>query len=66
MALNVGDHVTWRSHNGEAHGRIIKVAHQDGEVNGFHYHATHDDPRYIVETDDGRRAAHTAGALRKR
>ncbi len=60
-----GDKVRWNSHGGEAEGKVVKVAHEDGEIEGFHYKASKDDPRYIVETDDGKRAAHTADALKK-
>ena len=65
MALEVGDTVKWKSHGGEARGKIVKVAHEDGEVSGFTYRASRDDPRYIVEQSDGQRVAHTAQALSK-
>ncbi|UQN08264.1 DUF2945 domain-containing protein [Deinococcus sp. QL22] len=65
MAFNIGDHVKWNSHGGEAHGTIVRVAHTDGEVNGFHYRASPEDPRYIVELEDGKQAAHTEAALSK-
>ena len=60
-----GDRVKWSSHGGEAHGEVVSVAHEDGEVQGFHYRASKDDPRYIVKLEDGRHAAHTADALSK-
>ena len=63
---NVGDRVTWNSHGGQAEGKIIKIATTDGNVGDFDYRASEDDPRYIVETEDGKRAAHTADALTKR
>ena len=65
MALKVGDQVKWKSHGGEASGKIVRVAHTDGEVSGFHYQASKDDPRYIVELDSGQQVAHTADALSK-
>ena len=65
MTLKVGDTVKWSSHSGEAHGKIVRVAHTDGEVSGFHYKASKDDPRYIVELEDGQQVAHTAQALSK-
>ncbi|MBB5233780.1 DUF2945 domain-containing protein [Deinococcus budaensis] len=65
MALKVGDHVKWKSHGGEARGRVVQVAHTDGEVGGFHYRASRDDPRSIVELQDGKHAAHTGEALTK-
>ena len=65
MTLNVGDQVKWKSHGGEARGKIVRVAHTDGEVSGFRYQASKDDPRYIVELEGGQQVAHTADALSK-
>ncbi|SMB91133.1 DUF2945 domain-containing protein [Deinococcus hopiensis] len=63
MAFKVGDQVKWNSHGGEAHGKIVQIAHEDGEVSGFHYKASKDEPRYIVELEGGKHAAHTESAL---
>ncbi|WP_237724858.1 HVA1 family protein [Deinococcus alpinitundrae] len=41
------------------------MAHADGQVSGFHYQASKDDPRYIVELEGGKQVAHTADALSK-
>ena len=65
MTLKIGDKVKWSSHGGEASGKIVRVAHADGEVSGFHYKASKDDPRYIVEVEGGKQVAHTADALSK-
>ncbi|MVN86148.1 DUF2945 domain-containing protein [Deinococcus sp. HMF7620] len=65
MTLKTGDRVRWNSHGGHAEGKVVRVAHEDGEVGGFEYRASRDDPRYIVELDDGRLAAHTESALKK-
>jgi len=35
------------------------------DIKGHHVAASKDNPEFIVETDDGKRAAHKAGALRK-
>ncbi|HEY0733383.1 MAG TPA: DUF2945 domain-containing protein [Herpetosiphonaceae bacterium] len=64
-AFNVGDRVTWKSHGGTAEGKIVKVATRDGSIEDFDYNASEDDPRYIVETGEGKRAAHKADALTK-
>ena len=64
--LKVGDRVSWDSSGGRAEGKIVEVAEQSGQIKGFHYKASKDDPRYIVETDDGKHAAHKAGELRRR
>lgn len=65
MAFKVGDQVKWHNHGGEAQGKVVRVAHEDGEVSGFHYRASREDPRYIVELEDGKQAAHTEQALSK-
>ena len=64
--FKVGDAVRWNGHGGEVEGKVVEVAFEDGEIEGFHYRASQEDPRYIVETEDGKRAAHTAGALSER
>ncbi|WP_424952908.1 DUF2945 domain-containing protein [Deinococcus sp.] len=64
--IKVGDTVRWNSHAGHAEGRVVRIAHEDGEVEGFHFKASRDDPRYIIELDDGRRVAHAQDALSRR
>lgn len=64
-AFKVGDRVSWKSHGGQAEGKIVRVATTDGSIEDFDYTASKDDPRYIVETDEGKRAAHKADALTK-
>lgn len=64
QTFKVGDRVTWNSHGGQAEGRVVKVATSDGSIEDFDYKASQDDPRYIVETDAGKRAAHKAEALK--
>ncbi len=61
--FQIGDRVNWRSGGGTAEGRIVLIATESGRVGDFVYNASGEDPRYIVETDEGRRAAHRAGAL---
>lgn len=63
--FKVGDRVNWDSSGGKAEGKIVKVARTSGSVKGFEYKASADDPRYIVETDEGKRAAHKAEELRR-
>ncbi|MDV6374344.1 DUF2945 domain-containing protein [Deinococcus arenicola] len=65
MTFKVGDQVKWNSHGGEASGKVVRVAQEDGEVSGFTYRATQDDPRYIIEVEGGKQVAHTADALAK-
>lgn len=63
--FKVGDRVSWDSSGGRAAGKIIKIATTRGKIKDFEYHGTKDDPRYIVETDEGKHAAHQARELRK-
>ena len=64
--LRKGDHVSWSSHGGTAEGEVVRKITSTTEVNGHTAKATKDEPQYVVETGDGRRAAHKPGALRKR
>lgn len=63
--FKVGDTVTWNSHGGHAQGKIVKVATEDGSIKDFDYKASEDDPRYIIEVDKGKYAAHKEDALHK-
>ncbi len=63
--FKVGDTVTWSSSGGKSEGKIVKVANADGKIEDFEYKASKDDPRYIVETDEGKKAAHKAESLKK-
>ncbi len=63
--LKTGAKVTWKSHAGTAHGKIVKKQTSPTQIKGHKVAATKDDPQYIVETDEGKKAAHKARALRK-
>jgi hypothetical protein len=63
--FKVGDRVKWDSSGGQAEGKVVRVARASGKIKGFEYKASSDDPRYIVETDEGKHAAHKSGELRK-
>lgn len=63
--FKVGERVTWNSHGGSAEGKVVKIATSDGSIEDFDYKASKDDPRYIVQTDEGKHAAHKEGALKK-
>lgn len=60
----VGDRVSWDSSGGSSVGKIVRVARRAGKIKDFAYKASQDDPRFIVETDEGKHAAHKAGELR--
>ena len=60
-----GDRVSWKSHGGTATGKVVKKVTEPMEIKGHHVAASKDDPEFLVETDEGKRAAHKAGALKK-
>lgn len=60
-----GDTVTWKSHGGEAHGKVVRKVTSRTHIKGHAVAATKEEPQFIVETDEGKRAAHKADALRK-
>lgn len=64
-SFNVAEQVRWDSSGDVAEGRIIKIAPTNGHIKGFAYKATKSDLRFIVETEDGKQAAHKAEELRK-
>ena len=63
--LKTGDRVTWRSHGGTAEGKVVKKLTSAMAIKGHKVAASKDNPEYLVETDEGRRAAHKADALSK-
>ena len=63
--LKSGDQVSWRSHGGEAHGKVVKKVTSPMTIKGHRVAASKDNPEYLVETDEGKRAAHKAEALTK-
>lgn len=64
-SLKAGNKVSWSSHGGSAHGKVVKKVTKPMEIKGHHVAASKDNPEYLVETEDGKKAAHKAGALRK-
>jgi hypothetical protein len=63
--LKPGDKVKWNSHGGEAHGKVVKKQTSETHIKGHKVAATRDNPQFIVETEEGKRAAHKPGALHK-
>jgi plastocyanin len=63
--LAPGDKVKWRSHGGEAHGRVVRKQTSPTQIKGHKVAASKDNPQFIVETDEGKRAAHKPSALTK-
>lgn len=60
-----GDAVSWKSHGGTAHGKVVKKQTTPTEIKGHKVAASKDEPQFIVETEDGKRAAHKAAALKQ-
>lgn len=61
--LKTGDKVSWKSHSGEAHGKVVKKQTSPTKIKGHKVAASKDNPQFIVETKEGKRAAHKEGAL---
>lgn len=58
-----GDAVSWESHGSDAHGKVLKKLTKPIAIKGHKVAASADNPEYLVETDEGRRAAHKPDAL---
>jgi hypothetical protein len=65
-ALKHGDKVKWKSHGGTAEGKVAKKLTRPTDIKGHHVAASKDNPEFLVETEDGKRAAHKPEALEKR
>ncbi len=60
-----GDAVSWKSHGGEAHGKVVKKLTEPTAIKGHKVAASPDNPEFLVGTGEGKRAAHKPGALRR-
>ncbi|WP_374549418.1 hypervirulence associated TUDOR domain-containing protein [Sphingobium yanoikuyae] len=54
-SLKKGDTVSWKSHGGEAHGKVVKKTTSSTQIKGHKVAASRDNPEFIVETDGGKR-----------
>ena len=64
--LRKGDHVTWKSHGGEAEGTVERKITSDTEAAGRTVKASTDDPQYeVVSEKSGGHAVHKSSALHK-
>ena len=61
--LKKGDHVTWKSHGGEAAGTVEKKITSETEAGGRKVKAREDEPQYLVRSDAGGEAVHKPSAL---
>jgi len=62
-SLEKGDAVSWKSHGGKAHGRVVGEITRPASIKGHKVAASGDNPEFIVETEQGKRAAHKPAAL---
>ncbi|MCO5994139.1 hypervirulence associated TUDOR domain-containing protein [Actinoallomurus rhizosphaericola] len=64
--LHKGDHVSWRSHGGEARGEVEEEITERTEAAGRTVAASPDEPQYQVRSEkSGGRAVHKPDALEK-
>ena len=63
--LTAGDRVSWKSHGGTAHGKVVKKLTSSTQIKGHKVAASKENPEYLVETEEGKQAAHEAEALTK-
>ena len=62
-----GDHVTWKSHGGEAEGTVERKITSDTEASGRTVRASEDEPQYEVRSEkSGRTAVHRPEALHEK
>ncbi|HWG90098.1 MAG TPA: DUF2945 domain-containing protein [Candidatus Thermoplasmatota archaeon] len=65
IPFSVGDQVTWETPNGTVTGRVVEITTQDGDLKGFRYRATREEPKCIVESDvTGALAVHHPAELK--
>ena len=64
-SVKAGDRVSWTSHGGTAEGKVVKKLTRPTSIKSHKVAASKDNPEYLVETDDGKQAAHKAEALTK-
>ena len=63
--LQTGDKVGWDSSGGHSTGKVVKKLTRPMKIKGHKVAASKDNPEYLVETDEGKRAAHKPDALTK-
>jgi hypothetical protein len=63
--LRKGDKVEWESSGGHSTGKVMKKLTAPMKIKGHKVAASKDNPEYLVETEEGKRAAHKPDALTK-
>ncbi len=62
-----GDEMTWKSHGGEAVGKVKKKITSDTKAAKRQVRASDEDPQYLVKSDkSGGEAVHKRSALKKK
>ena len=64
--LHKGDKVSWESSGGHSTGKVVRKLTSPMTIKGHKVAASKDRPEYLVETEEGKRAAHKAEALTRR
>ncbi len=61
-----GDRVKWKSHGGEAVGKVKRKITSDTEAGGRQVRASKDEPQYLVQSEkSGGEAVHKPDALER-
>jgi hypothetical protein len=55
-----GDHVTWKTSQGETKGKVVGTQMSDVTIKGHDIKASKADPKYVVRSE----AAHKPGSLK--
>ena len=63
--LHKGDKVEWDSSGGHSTGKVVKKLTSPMTIKGHKVAASKDNPEYLVETSEGKQAAHKPDALDK-
>lgn len=62
--MKPSDKVSWKSHGGEAHGKVVRKLTEPTQIKRLNVAAAKDNPEFLAETESGKHAAHKPGALR--
>ncbi|MEO8141952.1 MAG: DUF2945 domain-containing protein [Sphingomicrobium sp.] len=64
-SLKTGDKVGWNSSGGHSTGTVVKKLTSPMTIKGHKVAASKDNPEYLLETGEGKQAAHKPDALTK-
>jgi hypothetical protein len=66
MSLRVGSKVSCNTSQGTTHGKVVEKKTKDFTLDGQHFNASDDEPKWVVERDkSAKRAAHASSALKE-